>query len=787
MKNSFHSCLHILIVFGLLGGLLFISPIETTSGFAPENPMVPGATDGPDVYGYTWDDGVPSSWTEISGTGTDTGLSGYSYNQATDPIPLPFSFPYYQNSYNSIYIAASGYISFTDNDCWPWFVTIPSEGVPNNVIAPYARPYKLASSGPSNRIYYKSEGTEPNRVFIVEWYEVTFVEGPPYIYSFQVILHENGDIVFNYLLSSGTMVLASAGIEDGAGLDGLAYLEYGDVPALISVPSIQFYRPGASARVSLTPPLANQFTKADQLLSYSLTISNTGQLGGDTFNLTSISTWPVSFFDMNGVTPLDDSDEDGTIDSGEIAQAASRTIIVKMQTPSTVWIGDDDCAIVTVTSSLNTDKKDTAEYCATSPAPFAAVFMDENDGAISLELTTPSSQELVKVTAGDVNGEDAAITETSTGFAIAWSQSSDNGSREIRELKYILTDKAGTPLGSAQKLIENSGAVYNTFDEKPAIDVAPDGRIGIIWKRYLENEMGEYNTNIYFAIIDDSGDLLYGPTSITAYSMYGSYGYEDFLEFADPVIKATPDNHFALAWQTTTYKYEVNYSSTIYMSVRDTANSAIKLPACISSDIQSMEPAVGLFLPEYNFIIIAYRHEMAEIVYSIYDTNGDVVSDSYLEVPLTGSSYYPTYGYHLDLVRLSTGDVLLTFRSFDGQIGYYIMGYPGMSAPVYLDNPYTNKDPFAVSVVADQQGHAIIISSDTVEMGSLDIPDIAVIKNPGRRLYYTLIDHDGSIITSTRPFYSSSTNTDTLHSNAVGYSATSLRTFYWTYLPLIAK
>ena len=57
----------------------------------------PQTTGGPDDYGYTWDDSVPLSWINATG-GTDTGMSGFSYNQKTGPIALPFAFKYYSKS-----------------------------------------------------------------------------------------------------------------------------------------------------------------------------------------------------------------------------------------------------------------------------------------------------------------------------------------------------------------------------------------------------------------------------------------------------------------------------------------------------------------------------------------------------------------------------------------------------------------------------------------------------------------------------------------------------------------
>ena len=225
---------------------------------------------------------------------------------------MEFSFDYYESTFTSIYIAASGYIGFTNSGEWPWNLYLPSEPDPNNVIAPYVAPLRLATAGPANRIYYLRGGSEPNRYFIVEWYQV--MDLPGMTFTYQVILHESGDIVFNYLSMPTSMACASSGIEDGYGLDGLSYFDLCDTPP--TAPSVRFTRPGDTARVDILAPATSQFSHADDLAAFPVTIRNIGELGSDTYALTSTSTWPMSFFDTDGVTSI--------TDTGSIAQGSSR-------------------------------------------------------------------------------------------------------------------------------------------------------------------------------------------------------------------------------------------------------------------------------------------------------------------------------------------------------------------------------------------------------------------------------------------------------------------------------
>ena len=49
---------------------------------------------GPDDFGYTWNDIGTFSWIDTT-SGTDTQMSGDSYDQAVGAVALPFSFKYY--------------------------------------------------------------------------------------------------------------------------------------------------------------------------------------------------------------------------------------------------------------------------------------------------------------------------------------------------------------------------------------------------------------------------------------------------------------------------------------------------------------------------------------------------------------------------------------------------------------------------------------------------------------------------------------------------------------------
>lgn len=285
----------------------------------------PQATGGPDEFGYTWDDSVTLNWIDASG-GTDTGMSGDSRNQAVGPISLPFQFKYYENTYSQVYIAAAGYLAFSEASHWDDQERIPSPREPNNVIAPYWTPTYI---GAGSWVRYLSGGTAPNRYFVVEWHDVTGgaagdTIGEDETYRFEAILYENGDIVFQYqtMAFNGSRYCGASGIEDSEGLDGLSYVDYCRQPP--SNKAVHIYRPAPSARVRVYPLYQGRFTHPGETVTFQVPIRNTGELGDDTYDLSVSSSWPFGLYAADGTTPLTDTDSDGTVDTGSVAQGGQR-------------------------------------------------------------------------------------------------------------------------------------------------------------------------------------------------------------------------------------------------------------------------------------------------------------------------------------------------------------------------------------------------------------------------------------------------------------------------------
>ncbi len=110
-------------------------------------------------------------------------------------ISLPFPFTFYNSSYNQAYISTNGYVSFLAGSSQYSNTCIPTAAAPNAAI--YALWDDLHVDG-SARMYSEVLGTAPNRQFVIEWRNVTFIAKGGRL-DFEIVLHEKtGAITLQY-------------------------------------------------------------------------------------------------------------------------------------------------------------------------------------------------------------------------------------------------------------------------------------------------------------------------------------------------------------------------------------------------------------------------------------------------------------------------------------------------------------------------------------------------------------------------------------------------------------
>jgi Zn-dependent metalloprotease/subtilisin family serine protease len=192
-------------------------------------PLVKGAVDtrtglpvtsmrgGPDRYGYTWIDsdepgGPAFQWSDIKATGTVLStISGC--DDCYQSQKISFRFPFYGNSFDTIYVSSNGFITFGTGSSLISNYPLPSTSAPANLIDALHDDLDPPHGG---YVYFKDYGDRA---------VIQFDNVPPYsgsgVYTFQIVLERSGAIYLYYNNLTGPLTGATVGIQNAAQNDGL--------------------------------------------------------------------------------------------------------------------------------------------------------------------------------------------------------------------------------------------------------------------------------------------------------------------------------------------------------------------------------------------------------------------------------------------------------------------------------------------------------------------------------------------------------------------------------------
>lgn len=194
---------------------------------------------GPDAFGIRYIDntavgGPAFNWIDISATGTSTIMYGVNQwngdDNFSEPIPLGFSFPFYGSAYTTANVDINGEILLAPNN---WYDAYPGDGWGGdgnmfNYMYPlpgYAQMPGLISvywddlyaEQGTGDIYFQTFGTTPNQYTVIQWHNLRFLagSGATSLLDFEVILHENGEIMMQYNSTATGQTGASIPHENG--------------------------------------------------------------------------------------------------------------------------------------------------------------------------------------------------------------------------------------------------------------------------------------------------------------------------------------------------------------------------------------------------------------------------------------------------------------------------------------------------------------------------------------------------------------------------------------------
>ncbi|MBS4015041.1 MAG: hypothetical protein KGZ86_01180 [Candidatus Latescibacteria bacterium] len=188
-------------------------------------------SEGPGI-GYAWYDSDTTDGPVFNWFSTERArLLLSSGNDTIVPWPMLFNFPYYDSIYNTVYVSTNGFITFSPNQpSSPENWAIPSPGNPNNALYVFWDDLQVLSDN-NSAIYYQDYGALPNRFCVITWQNLLRKDTDPlHRLNFQIVLHENGDILYQYKdvycnrQSADYGKSATIGIENLDGSSGLQYL-----------------------------------------------------------------------------------------------------------------------------------------------------------------------------------------------------------------------------------------------------------------------------------------------------------------------------------------------------------------------------------------------------------------------------------------------------------------------------------------------------------------------------------------------------------------------------------
>ncbi len=198
--------------------------------------LLPGAahalTGGPDGFGYTFvdsdeADGPSYAWTDISSTGTGTGIS----DDGEEVIAVPFEFWFYGRGYTEVTVG-DGALVFGTNDG----ISNRNQCLPGNnrdgddaLILPLWDDLDNEEAKTGGDVYWEVLGHSPDQQLVIQYQDVPHYDSGTY-FTFQVVLEETTNaILFQYASVEGPDEEYTQGGSATVGIqkDQSTALEYG--------------------------------------------------------------------------------------------------------------------------------------------------------------------------------------------------------------------------------------------------------------------------------------------------------------------------------------------------------------------------------------------------------------------------------------------------------------------------------------------------------------------------------------------------------------------------------
>jgi len=165
------------------------------------------------------------------------------------------------------------------------------------------------------------------------------------------------------------------------------------------------------------------------------------------------SAWPLVLYDGSGMTLLTDTNDNGIVDTGPMAQGSSTTLATEITVPYTATVGQSNNGQLIARSSVNPDRSKVALLQVAIPAPFRQSYVQSWSAYAGFYS---SSGQVTQQTSDGSTYEPAIVTMPDGHIVQAWYQSRTNSHNQyVEELYYAVLDNAGSIVRSATRLTDH--------------------------------------------------------------------------------------------------------------------------------------------------------------------------------------------------------------------------------------------------------------------------------------------------------------------------------------------
>lgn len=378
-----------------LGGLSFLAIAVAIAAVAALGAFDSARADtsGPNASGYVWIDSnapdptVAFNWIDATG---GTAITSTNCDDCADTVALPFTFNFFGTDYTQIDIGTNGLLSFdigsACNDNYNWDDTLVAESgnpIPytdtdcdnvsgwggNPLIAPW---FDDLDPGECGDVYYDTQGTTPDQMFIIEFDDVCHndcwdcVAGEGV--TFETILFEtSNEIKVQYMdaffgTGSADISEENNGGTATTGIDqddtvGLGY-HWGGSDGAVLTDNLAVLYTTAAVELGITKTVDPQTANVGDQVTFTIEVTNAGPDDATGVTVTDALPAGVSFV---SATPSQGScsEASGTVtcDLGTIAAAGSATVDIVVDVTAEGSIGND--AVVSA-DQTNVGASDTA-------------------------------------------------------------------------------------------------------------------------------------------------------------------------------------------------------------------------------------------------------------------------------------------------------------------------------------------------------------------------------------------------------------------------------------------